>query len=144
MSVETILKKKGNSVFTIRPEHSVTDAANLMTTKKIGALPVCDAKGHLIGLLSERDILRGMAQYLKGVHDMPVRNLMSSPVFTCQPKDSVKKLQELMTSKNIRHLPVVEGGELVGVISIRDLIDQRRRDVELEVGVLRDVALAAR
>ncbi len=142
MSVESILKKKGRNVFTIRPEHSVTDAATLMTSKKIGALPVCDGKGKLVGPLSERDILRGMAQFIKGVHDMPVRNLMSSPVFTCQPKDSVKKLQDMMTSKNIRHLPVVEDGELVGVISIRDLIDQRRREAELEVGVLRDVALA--
>ena len=140
MSVETILKTKGSVVFTIRPEHSVADAAALLTNKKVGVAVVCDAKGKLQGVLSERDIVKGMAQYGKAALEMPVRNVMSSPVVTCSPGDSVKTIMGVMTERRIRHLPVLEKDELIGIVSIGDAVNFRLTEAQMEMNVLRDVA----
>ncbi len=141
MSVETILKSKGSNVFTIRPEHSVSDAAALMSAKRVGVAMVCDAKGRLQGVISERDIVSGITQYGKGLLDMPVRNIMSSPVVTCGPKDSVKGIMEVMTKRRIRHLPVVDGDDIVGIVSIGDAVNYRLNEAEMEKAVLRDFAV---
>lgn len=141
MSVESILKTKGSVVFTIRPEHSVADAAALLTNKKVGVAVVCDAKGKLQGVLSERDIVKGLSQYGKAALEMPVRNVMSSPVVTCAPGDSVKSVMSVMTERRIRHLPVVEKDELLGIVSIGDAVNFRLTEAQLEMGVLRDVAV---
>ncbi|OAN52278.1 CBS domain-containing protein [Paramagnetospirillum marisnigri] len=140
MSVEAILKTKGSNVFTVRPEHSVADAANLLTNKKVGVAVVCDAKGKLVGVLSERDIVKGLSQYGKGALEMAVRNVMSSPVVTCAPGDSVKAIMEVMTERRIRHLPVVEKDELLGIVSIGDAVNFRLHEAQLEMSVLRDFA----
>ena len=140
MTVETILKSKGRNVFTVRPEHSVAEAAALMTTKRVGVAVVCDAKGRIVGVVSERDMVNGITQYGKGIIDMPVRNVMSSPVVTCTPADAVKKVLEVMTERRIRHLPVVDGDDLVGIVSIGDAVNYRLKQAQLEVGVLRDFA----
>lgn len=142
MSVEAILKNKGCNVFTIRPEHSVADAAALMSSKRVGVAVVCDAKGRLMGVVSERDIVSGVTQYGKGLMDMPVRNIMSSPVVTCGPGDSVKKIMEVMTERRIRHLPVVDGDELLGMVSIGDAVNFRLNEAQMETAVLRDFAAA--
>lgn len=141
MSVEAILKTKGSNVFTIRPEHAVADAAALMTAKKVGVAVVCDAKGAVVGVVSERDIVSGITQFGKGVVDMPVRNIMSSPVLSCGPGDSVKHIMEVMTDRRIRHLPVVDKGELVGMVSIGDAVNFRLREAQMESAVLRDIAV---
>lgn len=141
MSVEAILKTKGSNVFTIRPEHSVADAAALMSAKKVGVAVVCDAKGTVIGVVSERDIVSGITQFGKGVVDMPVRNIMTSPVLTCGPGDSVKRIMEIMTERRIRHLPVVDGGDLLGMVSIGDAVNFRLREAQMETAVLRDIAV---
>lgn len=140
MSVEAILKTKGSVVFTIRPEHSVADAAALLTNKKVGVAVVCDAKGKLQGVLSERDIVKGLSQYGKAALEMPVRNVMSSPVVTCAPGDSVKTIMGVMTERRIRHLPVVEKEELLGIVSIGDAVNFRLTEAQMEMNVLRDVA----
>lgn len=140
MSVEAILKTKGSVVFTIRPEHSVADAAALLTTKKVGVAVVCDTKGKLQGVLSERDIVKGLSQYGKAALEMPVRNVMTSPVVTCSPGDSVKTIMSVMTERRIRHLPVVENDELLGIVSIGDAVNFRLIEAQMEMGVLRDVA----
>jgi len=140
MSVEAILKNKGRNVFTIRPEHAVSEAAALMTAKRVGVAVVCDAKNRVVGVVSERDIVNGITQYSKGVVDMPVRNIMTSPVVSCDPGDSVKKIMEVMTERRIRHLPVIENDELVGMVSIGDAVNFRLKEAQLEVGVLRDLA----
>jgi len=140
MSVEAILKNKGRNVFTIRPEHSVSEAAALMSAKKVGVAMVCDAKARVVGVVSERDVVNGITQYGKGVVDMPVRNIMTSPVVSCQPTDTVKKVMEVMTERRIRHLPVIENDELVGIVSIGDAVNFRLKEAQLEVGVLRDLA----
>lgn len=141
MSVEAILKSKGNNVFTVRPEHAVADAAALMSAKKVGVAVVCDAKGTVVGVVSERDIVTGVTQFGKGVIDMPVRNIMTSPVLTCGPSDSVKRIMEIMTERRIRHLPVVDGGELLGMVSIGDAVNFRLREAQMESAVLRDIAV---
>jgi len=141
MSVETILKSKGNAAYTIRPEHSVSDAAALMSTKRVGVAMVCDAKGKLQGMVSERDIVHGITQYGKGLLDMPVRNIMSSPVVTCHPGDTVKTIMEIMTNRRVRHLPVVDGVDILGIISIGDVVSYRLRESEAERAVLRDYAV---
>lgn len=142
MSVETIIKSKGSNVFSIRPEHSVSDAAALMSTKRVGVAMVCDGKGRLQGVVSERDIVAGITQYGKGLLDMPVRNIMSSPVVTCAPTDSVKSIMEIMTKRRIRHLPVVDGDDILGIVSIGDAVNYRLNEAEMEKAVLRDFAVA--
>jgi CBS domain-containing protein len=111
-----------------------------MTAKRVGVAVVCDAKGRIVGVVSERDVVTGMTQYGKGVIEMPVRNVMSAPVVTCSPADPVKTVLEVMTERRIRHLPVVEGDELVGIVSIGDAVNYRLKQAQLEVGVLRDFA----
>lgn len=140
MPVEKILETKGRNVFTIRPEHTVAEAAQLMSVKKVGVAVVTDSKGHIAGILSERDIVAGMTQFGKSVVDMPVRNLMTSLVATCKPSDSVKSVMETMTTRRVRHLPVVENDELVGIVSIGDAVNYRLKEAQLEMGVLRDFA----
>ncbi|MGE5545754.1 MAG: CBS domain-containing protein [Solirubrobacterales bacterium] len=140
MSVEAILKSKDRNLFTVRPDHSVSEAASLMASKKVGVTIVTDTQGRIAGILSERDIVSGITQYGKGVVEMPVRNLMTSLVATCSPRDSVKKILETMNERRIRHLPVVEHEELIGIVSIGDAVNFRLKEAQLEMGVLRDFA----
>jgi len=142
MSVATILKNKGNNVFSVRPEHSMSDVAALLTNKNVGVLVVCDAKGKVIGLVSERDVVKNVAIYGKGAHDMPVRNFMSSPPVVCSLQDSAKQILQVMTDRRIRHLPVIDQEELVGIVSIGDAVNFRLQEAQEEVGVLRDIATA--
>jgi CBS domain-containing protein len=142
MSVSTILKNKGNNVFTIRPEHSIADTASLLTAKRVGVAVVCDAKGKVLGVVSERDIVKAIAQFGKGALEMAVRNVMSTPALTCKLDDQAKKVLEVMTDKRVRHLPVLEGEELVGIVSIGDAVNLRLQQAQTEVGVLRDFAVS--
>ena len=144
MSVAAILKTKGSAVYTIRPEHTVSETAALLTGRTVGVAVVCDGQGRIVGVVSERDIVAGVTRYGKAILDMPVRNIMSFPVITCQPDDTVKDIMQEMNERRIRHLPVVDNGELVGIVSIGDAVAYRLRETQLEVGVLRDLAAAIR
>jgi CBS domain-containing protein len=144
MSVTAILKTKGNAVYTVRPEHTVSETAALLTGRRVGVAVVCDGQGRIVGVVSERDIVAGVTRYGKAILEMPVRNIMSFPVITCQPGDTVKDIMQEMNERRIRHLPVVEQGELVGIVSIGDAVAYRLRETQLEVGVLRDLAAAIR
>ena len=145
MSVETILKTKGSTVYSVRPEHAVSDAAALMSAKKVGVALVCDGKGRLHGVISERDIVNGITQFGKGLLDMPVRNIMTSPVVTCTPADTAKGILEVMTKRRIRHLPVVDGdGRLCGIVTIGDVVKSRLDEAAMEVDNLRHYVVAAR
>ncbi len=141
MSVELILKKKGSNVYTVRPEHSLAETATLLAVKKVGVAVVCDSKGHVVGVVSERDIVKALADYGRGALDMPARNIMSSPPVTCTLSDSVKEILEVMTHRRMRHLPVIEDGDLVGIVSIGDAVGFRLQQTQEEVGVLRDFAV---
>jgi CBS domain-containing protein len=142
MSVEAILKAKGNQVYTVRPENSIGETAILLAEKSVGVAVVCDSRGRVVGMASEGDLVSGMAKYGKGALDLPVRNVMSSPAITCGLADSAKTILETMHDRRVRHVPVIENEELIGLVSLGDVVQFRLREAQLEVGVLRDFANA--
>ncbi len=144
MRVEHILKEKGGRVVTTHPDETIEATARLLTENRIGAVVVCGTGGKVIGVISERDIVRGIALHGKGALSMRVHELMTGAVVICTPQDSLKKLMEMMTAHRIRHLPVIDNDELSGIISIGDVVKHRIEETEMEVGVLRDYVMTAR
>ncbi len=141
--VQSILRKKGSPVQTIDPASSVTAAANRLRQDQIGALVVV-SEGAVVGLISEREIVHAFAQHGKQLLSMSVKDVMRQNVITVAPEDHVTRVMSLMTHHRARHLPVTEGGKLVGIISIGDAVKDRLDDLELETRVLRDAYIAAR
>ncbi|MCW5602951.1 MAG: CBS domain-containing protein [Burkholderiales bacterium] len=121
-TVSQLLKGKGNAIFSISPDASVFDALRMMAEKDIGALLVTTADGRLAGILSERDYARKIILHGKSSHDVPVREIMTGKVVTVRPGQTVDDCMALVTQKRIRHLPVLDGDRLVGVLSIGDLV----------------------
>jgi CBS domain-containing protein len=144
MQIRNLLEQKKLSLVTNRPEDTIEAAAMLLSTNNIGALPVRDGEGNLIGVISERDIVRGFAEQGSKVRDLRVRDLMTRDVITCSPDDTVKHAMKLMTQRHIRHLPVVEDGALISMISSRDVMESRLEQTKMERNVLRDVAIVRR
>jgi len=142
MYVDTILKKKGDTVITVEPDSLVSDAAQTLHEKRIGAALVLDAAGTIVGVLSERDIVRGVALHQEACLDMTVRELMTRPVITCAPGDSIERIMELMTERRVRHLPVMDDGVLIGIISIGDVVKQRISEIEHESQALKQYIAA--
>jgi CBS domain-containing protein len=120
-TVGQLLEAKGGRSFSIGPDARVFDALKLMAEKEIGALLVVDG-GKLAGIISERDYARKVILLGKSSHDIPVRDIMTGKVITVRPSQSVEECMALMTSKRVRHLPVMEGERLLGVVSIGDLV----------------------
>jgi CBS domain-containing protein len=143
MNVESILKAKGRSVTTIAPEASVGDAIDLLRKKGIGAVVVSNDGNTVAGILSERDIVHALAERGPVFLDLPVSALMTRHVFTCRPADSIADLMAEMTERRIRHLPVVENGRLVGIVSIGDVVKNRLDEVESEASSLRQFITSA-
>lgn len=121
LRVRYLLALKSKDVWTIGPEEPVLEAIQIMADKHIGALPVVRGD-ELIGILSERDYARKVILLGRSSSDTPVWQIMSSPVETVAPDEAVHRCMEIMTERRIRHLPVVERGQLVGMISIGDLV----------------------
>jgi len=137
MNVEAILRSKGRAVATIRPEAPITAALATLTERNIGAL-VVSADGEAVdGIVSERDIVRGLAARGGAFLADQVAAAMSRPVVTCSPQDKVADLMALVTNRRFRHLPVVEDGRLCGIVSIGDLVKSRLDDIEHEALSLR-------
>jgi len=136
MQVAAILKRKGDSVVSIDPGQSVRSAAALLTEHRIGAVLIQAPDGAIRGILSERDIVRGIALEGDRVLDLPVEALMIRDVLTCHPGNTVAELMRIMTDRRIRHLPVLEEGRLVGMISIGDVVKERVDEAEQEVEML--------
>lgn len=136
MTVAAVLRSKGSAVVSVRPDTSVSDAAKIITERRIGAVVVLDESGHLCGILSERDVVRGLAQHGCAALDaMRVDALMTRDVQVATPETSVTEAMEIMDGGYFRHLPVVGAdGALCGIVSVRDLvrhhIDLQRADVE--------------
>jgi CBS domain-containing protein len=137
MNVDAILRTKGRSVATIASEASIADAVHELRTRGIGALVVSDDGRAVAGILSERDIVHALAEHGPGLLAMQVAQLMTRRVVTCTPADTVSDLMARMTERRIRHLPVVEGGALIGIVSIGDLVKNRIEEVEFEADSLR-------
>lgn len=137
MSVAEILKRKGSNVYSVTSEQPVGEALAMMTKHRVGAVLVVDAGGGIAGILSERDLVRAMAKNGKAVFDKRVGELMTTPVVTCSSKDPVGAIEGMMTAQRFRHVPVVDDGKLIGIISIGDVVKSRIEEAEAEVDALR-------
>ena len=145
MKVEEILKSKGRSVETIEADATIAEAiGRLNGPPQIGALVVPDELGQrpFAGTLTERDIIRALGKYGAKLLTMRVTDVMSRNVPICSPQDSIARLMQQMTTSRYRHVPVVQRGELAGLISIGDVVKARVADMELETSLLRDLYIA--
>ncbi|MHB8334997.1 MAG: CBS domain-containing protein [Acidimicrobiales bacterium] len=132
MNVANLLATKGRDVATINQERTVRDAVAMLKARGIGALVVVGGTGPLTGILSERDVVRAFAREGDNALDLRVAALMSTSVTTCEESTSVNELMTTMTEKRIRHVPVVQGGLLVGIVSIGDVVKARVTELENE------------
>lgn len=144
MSVQDVLDAKGSRVETVRADATVGMAVHRLAVLGMGALVVSDDGEQVEGLLSERDVVRGLARHGTRLLDLPVRDVMARNPVTCAPGDGLTSVMAEMTRTRNRHLPVVEGGRLRGVVSIGDVVKKRLDDLELEAAVLRDTWIARR
>lgn len=143
MKVAEILKLKGDRVMTVRPSETLGTLAHRLRMARVGALVVSEMGIHVDGIVSERDIVHALAEHGDACLSMKVDQVMTRRVITCAPGDSISHIARLMTENRIRHLPVVEGGKLTGIVSVGDVVKNRLDEMELEAGVLRDLATAA-
>ncbi len=144
MHVADILKTKGGEVVSTGPGKSVAETVRLLNLKNIGAAVVRDAHGAVIGIISERDVIRSIAANGERALEMQVRDVMTSDVISCKTTDTISEVMKVMTVNRFRHLPVIEGGELKGLVSIGDVVKHRLDETEMEARVLRDYVLASR
>ena len=142
MKVAEILKQKGQDVISVRPTETIETLAHRLRLARIGAMVVLGEGGALDGIISERDIVHGIAEHGASCLALTVADLMTRRVITCTPDDSVTRISRLMTENRIRHLPVVNGSGLVGVVSVGDVVKNRMDELSLEANVLRDMAIA--
>ena len=116
-TVSSILKHKGHDVVTVAPQQTVTWVVEVLAQNRIGAVPVVNEGGQLVGIISERDIIRGISKHAEAVLTLPAHQLMTREVKTCTSEDQLVDIMEVMTLQRIRHLPVVEKGELHGSLA---------------------------
>jgi CBS domain-containing protein len=138
MNVKTILAVKGSDIVGIEPNADLSAAAQLLSKHRIGALVIRGAGGHIAGILSERDIVRALAEHGSNALSIQVAKVMTRNVTTCGEEDSIASLMEKMTVGKFRHVPVLSGNELVGLVSIGDVVKQRVGEIEKESEQLRD------
>ena len=142
MTISAILDAKGTEVISIAVGVKVSDALALLAGRKIGAVPVMDGDS-VAGIFSERDVIDGLGREGPAFLDSPVEKAMTSPVFTVTRKLSILSALGMMTQQRIRHLPVVEDGRLIGIVSIGDLVKRRIDRIEEEARALRDYIQSA-
>jgi CBS domain-containing protein len=142
MNVTRILAEKGSSIVTIGPNETLADAAASLSSRRIGAVPVVEGDA-VLGILSERDVVRAVGQGGAAVLSELVSDHMTQRVVTCRGETTVDDLMALMTSGKFRHVPVVEDGKLVGIVSIGDVVKLRIAEVEAEHQAMRDYIAAA-
>ncbi|MGY6571135.1 MAG: CBS domain-containing protein [Salinarimonas sp.] len=143
MSVRQVLSGKGADVITIAPDRTLAQAAMLLAEKRIGAVVVSADGKAVSGILSERDIIRALAQDGAGALDRKVADAMTRDVVTCSIQADIDHLMRLMTDGKFRHVPVVENGALVGIVSIGDVVNRRLSDIEAEQRALKDYIASA-
>lgn len=143
MTVSMILAGKGREVVTIEPNATLGDAVGLLAEKRIGAIVILGADRRVVGILSERDIVRALADRGATVLHEPVSQSMTRKVSTCNDSETVVQIMERMTAGKFRHVPVVDQGQLVGIISIGDVVKHRLHEMESESAAMRDYILTA-
>jgi len=143
MTVKAILSNKGRDVFTIEPTATLASAISVLHGRHIGALVVLGADERVIGILSERDIVRALAEQGVAALTETLSQVMTRKVETCGEAETIASIMERMTAGKFRHLPVVEQGRLVGIVSIGDVVKHRLKDMELETVALHDYIQSA-
>ena len=143
MNVGIILAEKGREVVTIEPNASLAQAAHLLADKRIGAALILGADRRIAGIISERDIVRALAEHGAAALEQPVSRTMTRKVETCTENETVANIMERMTAGKFRHMPVVDQGRLVGVVSIGDIVKHRVHEVERESVAMRDYIMTA-
>ena len=143
MRVHQILRMKGSKVVTVAPHITIDALAHRLMLERIGAVPVVNEDGRVVGIVSERDFVTGLAQHGPALGEKTVEDLMTTNVVSCSPDAGVKEVMQLMTARRVRHLPVVEHGRLIGIVSIGDIVKNRLDDMEMETNVLRGALIAA-
>ncbi|WP_189213485.1 MULTISPECIES: CBS domain-containing protein [Actinokineospora] len=129
MRISDVLRSKGSTVATVDPGLTVAGMLAELARHNVGALVVVDGD-TVVGIVSERDVVRGLAERGGGLLDVPVAEIMTAEVFTCEPGDTVDSLAGVMTERRIRHMPVLSGGALVGIVSIGDVVKSRISQLE--------------
>ncbi len=143
MKVATILKTKGDKVVTVHPDATIATVIQSMKLEGVGAVIVSADAVTLEGLISERDIVLGLGQHGGEVLAMLAAELMNRSAATCAPESDIKEVMAEMTRRRTRHLPVVEGGSLHGMVSIGDVVKNRLEEAQMEIDVLRDAYIAS-
>jgi CBS domain-containing protein len=138
MNVKAILAAKGGDTVCIEPTADLAAAARLLGARRIGAVLIRGAGGRLAGILSERDIVRAISEHGAAALTLPVGQVMTRNVATCGEDDSIASIMERMTTGKFRHMPVVANGELIGLVSIGDVVKQRVGEIEQESEAMRD------
>lgn len=138
MTVSIILAAKGREVVTIEPGATLKSAVALLAERRIGAVPVLGADNRIVGILSERDIVRAIAEAGAAALEQPVSQSMTRKVSTCTESETIASLMERMTAGKFRHLPVVDQGRFVGIVSIGDVVKHRLQEMERDSAAMRD------
>jgi CBS domain-containing protein len=142
-TASTILQGKGDRVLTVTAEATIASVVELLAGNRIGAVPVINADREVVGIISERDVVRGLSKSGPAVVDQPVETLMTKDIKTCGLDDTIEELMKMMTSRRIRHLPVVENRKLRGIVSIGDVVKQRLDEAQFEVEALKSYITAS-
>ena len=138
MKVQDLLSTKGSDVATVEPDATIPTAIERLKQRGIGAMVVSETGSDLAGIISERDVVRGLAAHGDKLLTMRVSDLMTVEVKTCAPDDNINDVMSIMTNSRIRHLPVAVDGKLTGIISIGDVVKHRLEELEEETHSLRD------
>lgn len=136
MNVAAVLKAKGRAVAVAHADTTLLKVASMLAEKRIGALVIVDETNAVIGIISERDIVRAIAASGESILHQPVVDVMTKTVVTCEESLTLEELMSLMTVRRFRHAPVVENGELVGVVSIGDVVKHHLAEVEMQVSAM--------
>ena len=142
MFVSDILSRKGGLVHTVTPGTSVGQISQQLSTRRIGSVLVLDVEGAVAGIVSERDLVREFARHGAAAMELEARSIMTREVVTCDPDDSIDHVMELMTRGRFRHLPVVRHGELLGLVSIGDVVKARLEEAKHETEALKAYIVA--
>lgn len=138
MKVEQILQLKGTDIYSVKPDAKIAEAVTILNEKNIGAVLVREQNGNVVGILSERDIVRRLGSRGAEALSMGVSECMTSNIYTCSVDASVDELMGMMTEKRIRHLPVTRDGNIVGVVSIGDVVKRKIEEAEQEAAALKE------
>lgn len=144
MLVADILRSKGSAVKTVRADATAMSCAQRLKDERVGAMIVSNDGHSIDGIVSERDIAYGLATHGDALYHVRVADLMTKTVLTCTPRDTILDAMRTMTKRRVRHLPVVDGDRLAGIISTGDVLKYRLEEMQLEANVLRDHVIATR